>query len=129
MSNIIWYTETHQIPCDGIHTESDSLAEILTLNLTIREGDGLSVYRNHDGELHRVHGPACTTTSGFEMWYLNGKLHREDGPAISGPGIPPTWAIHGDILTYGMFVSQIWKLRFKPHSILTDADTSFDWAV
>lgn len=42
------------------------------------------VWRNNQGEIHRVNGPALVGTSsdgGNELWFLNGKLHRDDGPA------------------------------------------------
>lgn len=41
-------------------------------------------YRNKNGELHRLSGPAYIgLVYNFEMWFKNAKLHRLDGPAIT----------------------------------------------
>lgn len=41
------------------------------------------VYRNNEGLMHRVYGPAyVSTVYDVEIWYKDGKYHREDGPAI-----------------------------------------------
>jgi hypothetical protein len=39
-------------------------------------------YKNEDGELHRIDGPARIINGGIKQWWINGKLHRLDGPAI-----------------------------------------------
>jgi len=39
-------------------------------------------YRNHEGQLHRIYGPAyINRLFKVEAWYKEGKLHRENGPA------------------------------------------------
>ena len=38
-------------------------------------------WRNKNGELHRLDGPAFEGAGG-KRWYLNGVLHREGGPAV-----------------------------------------------
>ena len=38
-------------------------------------------WRNSEGKLHRLDGPAVVDPDGQERWYKNGDLHREDGPA------------------------------------------------
>ena len=58
----------------------DALAELMTLTVTVTK-DGTR-YRNSDGQLHRVHGPAVISSRGGEGWYQNGKRHRIDGPAL-----------------------------------------------
>jgi hypothetical protein len=39
-------------------------------------------WRNKDGELHRLDGPAVEWPNGYKAWYENGIIHRIDGPAI-----------------------------------------------
>ena len=39
-------------------------------------------YRNEQGQLYRVDGPAIEYSNGDKYWYINGQCHREDGPAI-----------------------------------------------
>jgi len=50
-------------------------------NLTIDE-NGNKRWRNKNGKLHRVGGPAVETTNGAKYWYQNGRRHRIDGPAF-----------------------------------------------
>ncbi len=59
----------------------ECLAELLTLTVEVNEG-GSTIYRNHLGQKHRVHGPAVIHTDGTTSWWLNGKRHRDHGPAI-----------------------------------------------
>jgi hypothetical protein len=41
------------------------------------------VYRNLDGKMHRIYGPAYISTNyDIEIWCKDGEYHREDGPAI-----------------------------------------------
>ena len=49
--------------------------------LTIDE-NGDKYWRNKEGELHRIDGPAAEYSDGRKEWHKNGKLHRIDGPAI-----------------------------------------------
>lgn len=44
------------------------------------EGRTITKYKNLDGLLHRVGGPAYVS-SNVEEWFYEGKLHRVDGPA------------------------------------------------
>lgn len=43
---------------------------------------GTTRYRNRDGQLHRIDGPAVIYPSGSVSWYRDGALHRTDGPAV-----------------------------------------------
>ena len=56
------------------------LVELLTLTVNVNER-GTTIYRNHLGQFHRVHGPAVIATRG-QWWYRNGLLHRDHGPAV-----------------------------------------------
>ena len=57
-----------------------SLAELLTLTVEVNEYT--TIYCNHLGQFHRVHGPAVILSSGSTMWFQNGARHRTDGPAV-----------------------------------------------
>jgi hypothetical protein len=43
---------------------------------------GNKIWRNKDGEFHRIGGPAFEYANGDKFWFQNGKLHRLDGPAV-----------------------------------------------
>jgi hypothetical protein len=47
-----------------------------------------------DGELHRIGGPARTHKDS-EWYYVDGKLHRLDGPAVNAKGHPKEYWIGG----------------------------------
>ena len=49
----------------------------------------------HNGQLHRLDGPAIETVIGERFWYYNGLLHREDGPAVEWPDGTKKWCRHG----------------------------------
>lgn len=44
--------------------------------------NGTKEWRNKEGELHRVGGPAIIGTNGLKEWFQNGECHRIGGPAI-----------------------------------------------
>jgi hypothetical protein len=48
-------------------------------------------WRNKEGLLHRLDGPAMEYIGGEKEWYQNGKLHRLDGPAIEYPSGYKVW--------------------------------------
>ena len=56
---------------------------------------GTTRYRNRDGQLHRIDGPALERYSGTQEWYKNGVLHRTDGPAIIGENGLKVWYLNG----------------------------------
>jgi len=45
--------------------------------------DGSKVWRNADGALHRLDGPAAVGPTGSTAWWLDGLRHRLDGPAVT----------------------------------------------
>ncbi len=51
--------------------------------LTVNISNHSTEWKNKDGQLHRLDGPAVkgTGTGIGEHWYKNGKRHRTDGPA------------------------------------------------
>ena len=73
----------------------DALAELMTLTVTVTK-DGTR-YRNSDGQLHRVHGPAVISSRGGEGWYQNGKPHRTGGPAVEYSDGSKEWCHHGTL--------------------------------
>ena len=44
--------------------------------------DGSNVWRNSQGQQHRIDGPARIWANGTQWWYHNGQLRRTDGPAV-----------------------------------------------
>lgn len=40
--------------------------------------DGTKAWRNAEGKLHRLDGPATILASGERRWYVNGILHRTE---------------------------------------------------
>ena len=76
----------------------DSLAELLTLTCEVDEWGAIR-YRNSEGELHRVCGPAVIYPDGSEWWYQRGQMHREDGPAAIYPDGEVCWYLVGVQIT------------------------------
>ena len=56
-------------------------------------------YRNAEGQLHRIDGPAYEHSNGTKAWYIDGKSHRIDGPAIEYVGGRKEWWIDGEDVT------------------------------
>ena len=85
----------------------DALAEILTLT---REMDVYETirWRNSDGQLHRVHGPAVIHHSGAQYWYMHGLKHRTDGPAVIWADGSRQWCLNGQV-----FTEEEWNERVK----------------
>ena len=98
-----------------------ALFELLSLECRVHPC-GATTYRNRDGRLHRMHGPAIEYSDGgsewfqnglyhriagpavecadgSEFWYQKGRLHRLDGPAIQCGGNVYRWYIDGTELT------------------------------
>ena len=50
----------------------DALAELMTLTVEVDE-DGTIIYRNQQGQAHRVHGPAVIFSNGDQFWYQHGR--------------------------------------------------------
>jgi hypothetical protein len=55
---------------------------------------GTERWRNEEGKLHRLGGPALKTAAGAEGWFINGKHHRLDGPAVKSKGFE-SWCFDG----------------------------------
>ena len=76
----------------------DALAELLTLTVTVTMSSA-TIYRNHLGQRHRIHGPAVIRTNGDQEWRQNGQLHRTDGPAYVSPSYGRYWFLYGEPFT------------------------------
>lgn len=68
--------------------------EFIEPTMTVDE-DGNKYWRNEDGLLHRIDGPAVEFADGDKHWYVKGVRHREDGPAIEHPNGHKEWYIDG----------------------------------
>jgi hypothetical protein len=55
------------------------------------------------GKLHRLDGPALTSTAGTKHWYIDGKRHRVDGPAVVWYNCDYEWWVDGKRLTQEEF--------------------------
>ena len=54
--------------------------------------NGIKIWSNEEGKLHRDDGPAMIWADGTEEWFFNGKRHRTDGPAaIWADGTEEWW--------------------------------------
>ena len=59
------------------------------------DGFGSKLWRNKQGQLHRLDGPAEEWADGQKSWYQNGLRHRLDGPAVEGNNGGKEWWIKG----------------------------------
>jgi hypothetical protein len=57
---------------------------------------GNKIWRNKEGEFHRLDGPAIEGVDGRKEWYQNGELHRLDGPAQEFSCGDKYWYKHGE---------------------------------
>jgi hypothetical protein len=57
--------------------------------------NGIKRWRNKDGELHRLDGPAIEYADGKEEWYQDGLLHRFGGPAVIHDDGTKVWFQNG----------------------------------
>jgi len=57
----------------------------------------VKTWKNKDGEVHRLDGPAIEYTDGRKDWYQNGKLHRLDGPAVEKRNGNEEWRQYGKL--------------------------------
>jgi hypothetical protein len=61
----------------------------------------------HQGQLHRVGGPAIEWCTGDCSWWRHGQLHRVDGPAVEYIGGTRNWSLNGASLTEQQFYDRI----------------------
>ena len=51
-------------------------------SIYITDAEGNKIWKNSNGQRHRVDGPAIERANGSKFWYFKGMRHRVDGPAI-----------------------------------------------
>jgi len=59
--------------------------------------NGIKRWKNDQGKLHRLDGPAIESANGDKWWYINDKQHREDGPAIDYADGSKCWFVNGKL--------------------------------
>jgi len=52
-------------------------------------------WKNKEGLLHRLDGPAIEWSGGGKRWYQNGLIHRLDGPAYTNNAGYKEWSFRG----------------------------------
>ena len=72
-----------------MHQESTGGPEI--------DANGNKIWRNANGQYHRLDGPAVIKADGTKGWYVNGKRHRLDGPAIEWADGDKLWYVNGEL--------------------------------
>jgi len=63
-------------------------------------------WRNENGQLHRLDGPAREWANGTKSWWQNGQYHRLDGPAMEHLDGTKHWYINGHRLTETEFLAK-----------------------
>ena len=58
--------------------------------------NGTVEYRNAEGELHRLDGPAVEYPSGAKAYLVNDQRHRTDGPAVERPDDTVEFWLNGE---------------------------------
>lgn len=84
------------------HIDSCTQTEWRDSNGYLHKVDGPAIIRkngttewiNH-GWLHRKGGPARTRANGDQEWWTHGQLHRTDGPAVEESNGHKEWWIYG----------------------------------
>lgn len=71
------------------------------------DANGTIRYRNKDGVIHRIGGPAIEYYYGNKTWYVNGLLHREDGPAVMNADGGKYWWLNDVKYTYDEWLKLI----------------------
>ena len=57
--------------------------------------NGIKIWSNEEGQMHRDDGPAMIWPDGTKLWYQNDKRHRTDGPAVIFPTGTKQWYLNG----------------------------------
>jgi len=95
-----WYIEGEKF------TEEEFFKKIQPESTLKVLSDGTKGWRNSEGLLHRIDGPAVEWADGSKSWYKEGKRHRLDGPAIEGADRFKSWYIEGKNFTEEEFLKK-----------------------
>ena len=86
------------------------LAELLTLTVEVNQ-NGSTIYRNQQGKIHRVLGPAVINRRGDKFWYINGQSHRLDGPGAEWIDGTNWWYLFGVRMTEDEYYKQLRSIK------------------
>ena len=93
-----WYIEGKELTEEEFNNRSTCTTD----------SGGIKEWRNKEGQLHRIGGPAIEWSDGTKKWFLNGEYHRIGGPAIEHPDGYKEWYIEGKKLTEEEFNSHFY---------------------
>ena len=79
-----------------ISMQYDRLIEHLSYTIET-DRFGTTRYRNRNGQLHRIDGPAVIHANGSRSWFQDGLRHRTDGPAIVRADGSKVWYQNGKL--------------------------------
>jgi hypothetical protein len=101
--------------------------------------NGIRIWRNPVGQLHRTDGPAIEWANGSKEWYVNGKIHRDDGPTRELANGHKEWWANGQLhrtdgpAIEGYDGDKEWYVDGKLHRIdgpaIEESDGSKEWYV
>ena len=63
-------------------------------------------WRNEEGEIHRLDGPAIEWADGTKEWWAHGKYHRLDGPAVERADGTKEWWVSGRCIALGILTKR-----------------------
>ena len=64
---------------------------------TVNKINGRVEWRNPNGKLHRVDGPAVIYNEGHAEWRINGVRHNLNGPATSWSNNDKSWLLNNKL--------------------------------
>jgi hypothetical protein len=124
-------TASSTIHSDLVQVMKTRLSEYLNRPPTEVDENGTKIWRDDEGELHRINGPAMIEANGDETWFYHGWIDREDGPAMimhdnSGNRIREEWRWNDQlhrkdgpaVIIYnkdGIRIREEWWIRNKLH--------------
>jgi len=95
----------------GTKTYKNSNGQLHRIDGPAREYKNGDKWWYKEGEYHRENGPAMEYANGDKVWYKEGKLHREDGPAWEWANVDKEWYLLFKELEEKEFNS--WTSRIK----------------
>ena len=73
---------------------------------TVTVTEDLTQWRNAQGQLHRLDGPAVEWADGTKIWYQNDQPHRLDGPAVEWANGTKAWYLNRIEMTEEEFLAK-----------------------
>jgi hypothetical protein len=59
--------------------------------------DGIRIWKNSAGQLHRLDGPAIEWSNGTKEWWFDDQLHQTDGPAVEWANGYKAWFVNDQL--------------------------------